>query len=202
VPFGFISPEGAQLLARDLLGCRLPSLDEWKSVIALGLLDDSGANLRDPTWQRALDHFIANLKSREYQVETSPFEQDAFWPESLGPKKTGRETRIASERDDGVLWFAPAGADGSPRFRHLLGNVAEYLADGREGRETDFYVVGGSALSPRELDARTPFPARTNSYAPYGFSDVGVRLAFDAPGSIVGRSRLLRLIDTKEYLRL
>ncbi len=81
----------------------------------------------------------------------------------------------------------------------LVGNVAEFVIDAKDsdsaavgltahdvaaftaGHADRLYVVGGSALSPPTLDVRTPYHASPER-AQRGYSDVGFRLAFTAPG--------------------
>jgi hypothetical protein len=85
----------------------------------------------------------------------------------------------------------------TPRLRHLLGNVAEYLFD---ESSKQFFVAGGSALSPPEIDPLKSYPVDLR-LASEGFSDVGLRLAFNAPGGVAGRSRLQQLLKNQPFLR-
>lgn len=89
-----------------------------------------------------------------------------------------RENRIpaAGARASNGPLLRPVG-NGAGRFRHLAGNVAEIVFDPEGGT---YFVGGGSSLAEvarswRELH---PLPARDERRI---FSDVGLRLAFDAP---------------------
>ena len=119
------------------------------------------------------------------------------------------------------------GDDGSGAcFHHLVGNVAEYVyeypkaLDGmhartpaalRElliGNPDAVRVIGASALSSPELwngkdkpfDKAYPFgiSGERGDLANAGYSDVGLRLAFTAPGEPLQES-LSRLLDQKNW---
>ena len=89
---------------------------------------------------------------------------------------TGLRAEVASAANDRYLWLAPVN-DGSARFRHLIGNVAEFVTDpAAPGR---YCVIGGSSLSPKELDPERAYEVPRMRK---GYSDVGFRLAFKAAG--------------------
>lgn len=194
-PLQYIPPAAAQYLAQEVLGCRLLSTEEWQDVAVAFHDTIAAANLRDATW----------LKERDYLLSAgvtvgSPVEGDVFWPRSAGTLKTGYEAQPSTlGRLDNFVWFDEVGSqsrDGN--FHNLFGNVAEYLYDESTSR---FYVAGGSALSPPELNPVTPYPVETAT-AIGGFSDVGFRLAFTAPSSMAARTRLQLLFRQRPYQAL
>ncbi len=196
VPVQYVPPDAALFLAQDILACRLPTPEEWRALAEAGVpakaADPKGPNLRDVVWQKERDYLLAA------NVADLPIDADIFWPASAASQKRGRLAQPAApERDDGLLWFGPAGTDHPERLRHLFGNVAEYLFDETARK---FFVAGGSALSPPEVDPATPYPVDPR-LALGGFSDVGIRLAFSAPGGLAGRSRLQMLIRNQPFVR-
>ncbi len=165
-------------------GCRLPTSQEWQG--ARRREGGSGWNLRDGAWAAQRDYAAA----RQSRPPLWPF------PDAGEFVPMGREVAIegdaqpASGASDGVLYFQAVDTGAGSTFRHIVGNVAEFVDDSPAGfggpEEARLYrVVGGSAVSPPELgtdealplvmDARDNFMVPTNTYA-----DVGFRLAFDA----------------------
>jgi len=199
-PINYIPATAGRFLAEDLLGCRFPSPQEWAVLIEAGLLvaeQKSGqANLRDLQWLLERDYLLG----LGLIVRDSPLDQNIFWPPSKGIPKIGAEAQAAvGDRRDGALWFESVNSrevDGGP-IQHLLGNVAEFLFDETTGR---YFVAGNSALSPPELDPAVPYPV-TKAFADSGFSDVGLRVAFDATPAVVSRNRLIALIRNQPYVR-
>ncbi len=203
-PLQYIPPEAALSLARDVMGCRLMQPDEWRALVKSGLTEKSadplvGPNLRDLTWEAEQKYFFSDGKGLIHV----PLDADIFWPAEFKDRKKTASGLAATikegSRDDGVLWFAPAKSDEAQpeRVRNLIGNVAEYLYD--EVAKA-FYVAGGSALSPPEVVPEKIYPVESLD-SKLGYSDVGLRLAFDAPGSVVGRWRLQQLISNQPFLR-
>lgn len=195
-PVQYLPPAAALYLAQEVLGSRLPTSEEWQAVISSGLAEKSagphGPNLRDATWKKERDYL---MQVRE--LEVLPIDQDIFWPAGVAAPKQGRQALPKTEQDDGVLWFTAAGNDHPEVLQNVLGNVAEYLFD---DTSKQFYVAGGSALSPPEVDPVKPYPVEAR-LAANGFSDVGVRLAFSASGGLAGRIRLQQLIRQRPFLR-
>lgn len=189
MPIQYLPPLVARRLA-EALGARLPSPDEWRLALDVFHPSLTGANVRDRLWQREQTYLLDAGVTLD-----SPLEGDLFWPRSLGTMPRGRETRAVAETDDGYLWFAPT-QDGGTGVANLFGNVSEYLHDPAADA---YFVAGGSALSPPEIDPATPYPVEA-LFALAGFSDVGFRLAFDAPGSLAGRNRLLLLLRQQPFL--
>lgn len=196
VPLQYIPPQAALYLAKDVFGCRLPTVDEWNALVEakapLKMAEPKGPNFRDLLWQRERDYLVAA------NVQDLPIDADIFWPGNAATQKRGRQAQaVLPDREDGVLWFAPVGGDSTEGVRHLFGNVSEYLFDESSGK---FFIAGGSALSPPEVDPATPYPVDTR-LATAGFSDVGLRLAFNAPGGLTGRARLNQLFRDRAFLR-
>lgn len=192
-PLQYISPAAARFLATETLGCRLPTSEEWQAIAARAGKDRRAANLRDATWLREHNYLLA-----AGVIVDSPLLGDLFWPRSAGTPKTGRDAQAATAETDNLVWFSEVGAAPDPDgFSHVFGNVAEYLYD--EGTR-QFSVAGASALSAPEIEAEKPHPVEA-AFATGGFSDVGFRLAFDAPGTLAERNRLRLLLRNKAYLR-
>jgi hypothetical protein len=197
-PIQYLPPAAALYLARDVLGCRLPSRDEWQALVDSGTAEKSsdpstGPNYRDASWLKERDYLLAA------NVADLLIDADVFWPSTVTLKKRGGQAQAVTDRNDGLLWFASTegGMGQTPRLRHLLGNVAEYLFD---ESSKQFFVAGGSALSPPEIDPLKSYPVDLR-LASEGFSDVGLRLAFNAPGGVAGRSRLQQLLKNQPFLR-
>jgi len=197
-PLQYVPASVAAYFATELLGSRLPTPEEWQAMVTTGLTRPAGGplpNLRDGVWQRQRDYLLG----RGVVGYESPVDADIFWPISLGdPKRLGESGAAVPDLDDGLLWFSDVETAGQPGIQHLLGNVAEFLFDPDTNQ---FMVAGGSALSPPGLDPEKAHPL-AGTLALTGFSDVGIRLAFDAPAALTGRTRLLQLIRNQPYLRL
>lgn len=192
-PLHYLPPAAALYLATDVLGCRLPSPEEWQAIAARERADLATANVRDATWLRTHNYLLG-----AGVLVDSPLLGDFFWPRSAGTPKTGRDAQAATSATDNTVWFAEVGtAPDANGFSHLFGNVAEMLYD--EGSRR-FSVAGASALSPPEIEPERTYPVEA-AFATAGFSDVGFRLAFNAPGTLAERNRLRLLIRNKPYLR-
>ena len=204
-PVQYISAPAALEFAW-LLGCRLPSAAEWQGAFDASQKGKAAAvpNLRDAAWRKQQDFM------REKAKTIVPEWPDAgiFLPAGVAPKE-GAAALAVTEQDDGLLWFDVAGT--GSEFRHLAGNVAEFVFDqppvldeaifgGARPPTTAtfsglaqkhapmFGVIGGSALSPPELwdGKEKPFGkawpiAFAKENARDAFCDVGIRLAFTAP---------------------
>ena len=84
----------------------------------------------------------------------------------------------------GLIWFKEVGTENSNPLQvlNLRGNVSEYQYDADENQ---FYIVGGSALSPAEQAWDDPY--KLDEASGNGFSDVGFRIVFNAPIPLPGR---------------
>jgi hypothetical protein len=174
-PMQQISSDAAQYFAA-LVGCRLPSAQEWRLAYASTGQTLTGANLRDRSWRLEQEHV-----ARNWMRGGTTYRADAgmFTPAGEAPTDSTWTTAAGQEYDDGFLWFRevlPPGAD--PReFQNLVGNVGEFVRDPASGK---VYVIGGSAMSPpgRPVEKEFEVPAADHR-KPY--ADVGFRLAFSPP---------------------
>lgn len=196
-PLQRISPEAAALLAA-LAGCRLPTAAEWAAAYehAGRPGPDDGWNLRDQSFE-----------TQRVYVASQSGARSPRWPDEgifIPPGRSVGEG-IAAESlgwSDGRLWFDEINSGRDRPFRHIIGNVAEYVLLAQpEGLMTDrgtppgeslaristasggqgvFGVVGGSALSPPGMPLSEPVRVDFDGNRS-GYSDVGFRLAF-SPG--------------------
>ncbi len=195
-PFQYLPPDAARYIAEDVLGCRLPTPAEWTEIVKQRLAAESagshGPNVRDALWKREHDYLVS-----AGMVNGLPIDGDVFYPSTMTTVKTGREAQaVAPDRNDESLWFEDVGSSSPENFHDLFGNVAQYLYD---GSTKQFFVVGGSALSPPEVEPSQAYPVEL-AFARGGYSDVGMRLAFDAPEGLVNRNRLQLTVHDRLYL--
>ncbi|HSH08815.1 MAG TPA: hypothetical protein VK995_00390, partial [Oceanipulchritudo sp.] len=178
-PMNYLTGDAALDWAANL-ECRLPTPDEFVMARewANSNLDDS--NLRDSTWERQLRYLLEGSTSPSF--DRWP-DLECFAPDGVVFVR-GKDAKAATDTNDGILWFMEVGTPGSDpsKILNLHGNVAEFLSATESG---NFLVVGGSAISPAEVDWKTPYPVPGDSSM--GFSDVGFRMAFDAPVPLPGR---------------
>lgn len=187
-PVQQISPLAADKIAK-LLGCRLPTPDEWRAAKQQsGGAQAQYQNLRDATWKQ------------QYQYASS--QRDDATRRELMPNAGiflpgGRDDfSVVQNYNDGKLWFAPVdrGANSTNDFNHLVGNVAEFYYD--FGKD-EYGVIGGSAMSPATMDVTANFPIERSALK-QGYSDVGIRLAFSAAGS---EARFRAMLTNLSYQR-
>jgi hypothetical protein len=197
-PANHISPIGALAIAR-LVGCRLPTKEEWGAAFEdTGAANAAGANLRDRAWSAHATH-ISILRDTQSAAAAPYPTEGAFWPQGSDALSWEQEREATHSTDDGTLWFMPVEAGQGP-FRHLVGNVAEYVFDDWERSDAapadpariaelfgpggqGLFVIGGSALTARQIQVTSPEAVRWSRSRAHGFSDVGVRLAFTAAGA-------------------
>lgn len=205
-PMQYLSPHAAVLAAR-LAGCRLPTVDEWTAAGgAVG-----ATNLRDASWKKVHDHL------RQFASAGPEFPgAGLFWPAGVTRKSPFDDDQSAVTNDDNWVWFAPVTA-GEGKFKHLAGNVAEYVTheavdweglaatreavDGALGKGEKVRIVGGSALSPADVKLEQAYPLTPQSRE--GYSDVGFRLAFGAPKAAAAAStaeRVRKALTASGYL--
>ena len=149
---------GARLAAffAESMGMSLPTPSQWKLVADEHSAEDGYF------WQVRLDSELST--ELEAEVRTGSFYVDRKIGESgNGIDRTEVIARVGEKSDE--------------PFKHLAGNVAEYLYDPE--KET-YYVAGGSALSSTLGTWKDEhlIPRRNEWTA---FSDVGLRLALIAP---------------------
>lgn len=180
----------AMVYIASVLGCRLPTLEEWRRAVAAEPASGAAANLRDGAWKRQWEA-VSAMKGR---ADAPPWpDRGAFKPRDMVLAIDDR-ARPASTEDDGVLWFSAVDVGPGRIFRNLVGNVAEVVFDGPApsaaaaaqpervdellGDRATLRVVGGSALSATELGVDRAWPVdRTPSRE--GWADVGFRVAFE-----------------------
>lgn len=176
-----------------LLGCRLPTREEWLAAASDSRLVNANPNYRDSSWKAQVDHVRAIPASRRADFPDG----GVFWPPSVKKTEMGSAQAVSSA-EDGQVWPAPV-ASGDGVLKNLLGNVAEMCVDdsrvfagepspegilGALGRGESVRILGASALSPREVDPKTPYTLTAGVFGRLMFSDVGFRLAFSAiPGT-------------------
>jgi hypothetical protein len=177
-------------LAREIavaLGCDLPTESEFRAALGVaGPGARSGRwNLRDGSFGMQFRHF---LQAQQNEVTH-------YRPGDNSYTGLPAEERVWSydpgANQDDKLWFYETGEipfQRGVRFRHLIGNVAEFVRTDGSGRG----AMGASALSDPEAEPGRVFPVPGTGQ---GFVDAGLRLAIDADefGSL-GRS-LERLIE-------
>ena len=179
-PLQYLSAETARELA-GCLGCRLPTAGEWRAAWVAEGSPSTGANLRDQSLADVRRHVAQEVQAR--QVLPKWPDAGAFRPGGDGDARTG---------NDGYVWFAPVGSDAA-RFHHLVGNVWEVVSV-KDG----LAVVGGSAFSPAALPVDEVIPVDQVSER---YSDLGLRLAFDAPVQTPGE-QLAAIINGQKCLPL
>jgi len=166
--------------AAEAFGCRLPTVEEFNAALSRVPPVDSGRwNLRDASFARQYAHYEAALAFGVTHYQPGKWSYD------------GRESiradiwRVTGNLDD-RLWFYRAAGSGTGDdafgdgvlFRHIIGNVAEYVLKSEESEEV--WVMGASALSDPAVQPSEERPDTGPTRGTNGFVDVGFRLAIDA----------------------
>ncbi len=176
-PVTYVSFRAAEKIA-GALGCRLPTADEFRAALgAAPYPPESGVwNLRDGQtfpkqwahYQRAFQNEVdTHYKPGDgcYDRRVRASDDDAVWTYRPAP---GRAV-------ESRLWFDPTGPidrQRGVRFRHLIGNVAEFVtSDGKPA------AMGCSALSHPSVG---PDRLVDRLRSIQGYADTGFRLAIDA----------------------
>jgi len=186
-PIQRITPEAASELATRI-GCRLPSFQEWQaahqSEVQAG---ESRWNLRGPesdVWWAHTQHINTGWPLDE--PETSYYiHANAFTPGSGSlrgdiPTDPG-DARADEASEDGTLIFDEIRTvrDRGVVFRHIVGNVAEFVtSEPQPGAADEYRVIGRSALSSPAMLSDEPYPLRPMMRFRHA-DDVGFRLAFE-----------------------
>ncbi|USN99049.1 MAG: hypothetical protein H6810_13015 [Phycisphaeraceae bacterium] len=183
-PISYIPYDAASAIAAAV-GCRLPTVDEFTAAlreVEAVLPARSGAwNLRDAF---AYSAQLANYRDSQSVIPISAgnthYEPGAECYFSDDPKAADRDGTwvYGGPNVETTLWFQKVGAGNVPRqngvrFRHLIGNVAEWVDAGR-----GWSAMGASALSPPEMASEEVVTPRIRSIR--GYADTGFRLAIDA----------------------
>ena len=215
-PIQQVSATAAIYFAR-LLGCRLPTSQEWQSAhhTASQSRAQLPSNLRDERWLTQKEH-IVDLVANGKSIIDWP-DSGIFWPADIPESQLARQrdaVAVTSE-NDGYLWFSPVDMGSGSLFRNLVGNVAEFVFDSPKemeqleplspaGVETllanhakDLKVIGASALSPPDVEIDQAYHVKL-SEAKLGFSDVGLRLAFSLPDESL-HEKFKRLVSSTGY---
>jgi hypothetical protein len=204
-PLQQVPPAAAKIFVEKFLGARLPTIKEWQTVLKVVGPPASG-NFRGPNFQK-LFNYLRDYKVADQTVSWRPSE-GVYLPRVTTPGSTARRPYVddgqaGPDPDESHLWFAPV--DEGPAtggFVNLTGNVSIYLYD---EAAKQFYVAGGSALSPPGIDFTQPqkveaaglIGAKSGTEA---YSDVGIRPAFDAPPGFRERYKLLLLVRGQKFL--
>lgn len=173
-PIQWIEPATIESLA-ETIGCRLPTSAEWKLALAMERRQSAasgqtlGANLRDSTFSAFTAH-VTELRQRATVRSLEYPHRETYDP---GDLRGNAISEPATSDNDGSLWFeSQTHAGRGVVFKHLVGNVAEFVSDS-PGTKAGYGIIGGSAMSvSREVEAVTPAKSDTS------FADVGGRLAF------------------------
>jgi hypothetical protein len=174
------------------LGARLPTPEEWLAIGRLFGAEAGRGNFRDEAWTRQL-RYIVEFGNKEQ----APWpDAGMFGPRSLTNIKRKDAAEPAVRTDDSVLWFSAV--DEGPEIggvRNLFGNVAIYLFD---ESTTKFFVAGGSAISPPEIDPLKTYDLPRN--VEDGFADVGFRPAFDASPELIQRAKFMQILRQQRFI--
>lgn len=203
-PVQQVPPDAARVFAEKLLGARLPTPQEWRTVMKL-FPPATGGNFRGRNFHE-MWQFLETHSEGGQSVRWRPNE-GVFLPlvaAAGGPRRRFPDDgQVKPENIDGPLWLSPVDAGPSTGgFVNLVGNVWIYLYD-EAGKQ--FYVAGGSALSPPGVGISEPLKVEATGLigarrVTEGFSDVGIRPAFDAPPGVRERFKLLLLVQEQQFL--
>lgn len=181
-PVTQIPPEAAATVA-EWLGCRLPSGEEWLAGRGRYETGNGGTppawNLRDRTWGKQFEHVRVIQRGGRMSIKFP--DEGVFHPEGSTAKTEGQAQVLGT--DDGGLFLEDVDGARGRTLLHLVGNAAEYvtLTAAGSGEPPRFGVVGASALSaPEDYEALQRACAIPVETLEFGWSDVGVRLAFSA----------------------
>lgn len=205
-PLQELPPGAARLFVEKLLGARLPRPQEWLAVARLLPANPKGIyrGQRFAELWRFLKAYRVGGQVVRWRPNDGAF-RPLVVPPGGGLRAPFPDDGLARVESAGRLWPGPVNqgptTDG---FVNLTGNVWIYLYDGVTGQ---YYVAGGSVLAPPGLVFTKPYRVEASGRigarkVTEGFSDVGIRPAFDAPPGIRKRFELLRLVRDQRYLTL
>lgn len=199
-PLQQLPPDTARIFAEQVLGARLPKPEEWRAVVNLAGRPTDGY-FRGSSFQQ-LWTFLENYREGGVPIAWRP------GAGAFKKPRTADDGQPATMPDKQRLWPAPV--DEGPEtngFTNLFGNVWTYLYD--EAAKA-YFVAGGSVLSPPGLDFTQPQKVEGSALIGStaatalqdGYSDVGIRPAFDAPPGFRERYKFLVLVRNQKYLTL
>ena len=206
-PLQQVSGVVAEVFAVEVLGARLPTLTEWKTVAQLFKPPAQGffRGKRFADLWHFLDTHIEGGQKVAWRPNTGVFLTKVEVPGQVR-KVDFIDTGEAGETEADKLWFAPVDTERAQEggFYSLYGNVWIFL---KGAGKNEFYVAGGSALSPPKIDIVEPHKVEASDMIGSvvegaGYSDVGLRPAFAAPPGFIERFQLLSLVKKQEYLTL
>ncbi|MBI2496495.1 MAG: hypothetical protein HYV75_00685 [Opitutae bacterium] len=204
-PLQQVPPTAAKVFVEKILGARLPTVREWEAVMRVTGAPAAG-NFRGPNFQ-SLFNFLRDYNVAGQTVSWRPSE-GVFLPRVATTGSTARRVYVddgqaGPDPDESRLWFAPVDEGPATRgFVNLTGNVSIFL---RDDAANQFYVAGGSALSPPGIDFAQPQKVEASSLiggkpGTEAYSDVGIRPAFAAPPGFRERYKLLVLVREQKFL--
>lgn len=139
----------------ESIGMRLPSPYEWRKAA------QSSAIGASHFWSAAWDSLIVDSLRDELQL-------GCFAPSDVSIREN------SNDKMDPLL--IPVNR-GNGNFKNIFGNIAEFVYD---PEEKNYYVVGGSALMNVSEQWMNPILVGLRDES-RNYSDVGMRLAFNAP---------------------
>jgi hypothetical protein len=192
-PMTYVSPAAAAYAAA-LMGCRLPTVAEWKT--AADAAPVVNPNRRDARWKQQYDHIRSIGGQAEFPAS------GMILPTGIARVSAAADGEPALAADDGWLWFSPVSESGSTGlFQNLVGNVAEWvvselgaldeaktpeaITQALGDRGSLVRVIGSSALAPGTIEPSTPYAIGQGPLRA-GAADVGFRPAFSARGATGG----------------
>lgn len=201
-PLQQVSPEAAKIIAEKMLGARLPTRREWQATLEV-VGKPTAANFRGRNFQELFE----GVRDYDKAGQVIPWRpnEGAFRPRVITEGRRSLyvdDGRTSEDRDESRFWFTSV--DDGPAtkgFVNLTGNVSIFLQDGTG----DFYVAGGSVLSPPGIDFTEPQKVEGSGLiggkgGTETYSDVGIRPAFEAPPGFKERYRFLELVRKQGYL--
>lgn len=189
-------PISAAVYYASLVWCRLPTSEEWARCVAFAAKDGVELDVVQTTAWSTLPPARRSAITRDLGLTAGRNSVPVRWSDAARPDDGAIRTRV---REIGT-WL-----EGTPaiqgKFRHLLGNVAEFVAEvdpqgtGRDMRPLDpesarawcassanrLGIVGCAAFGSRECSAAVGYVnwISSSEWNALGYPDVGFRLVFD-----------------------
>lgn len=138
-PAQYVSPLGAAYFAA-LMGCRLPTVDEWKAAADLNFKSAKSSDLpislhlRGDLWstantlvnQQQAENIKRAFYSPEQVAEAAQDDENDIWNDDAIRQKIDIARGAPLALDKQSLWFKPV-QEGGGIFPNLIGNVACYV---------------------------------------------------------------------------